>query len=549
MKSLAAAAAASALLLAAPALAEPGRIAVGVADETPRADVAALVAASTGGTLVEDLGPLDALVFDVPDVDAAEDAAALVSGVEYAEPVTASRTLAFVPNDPLVGRQWYLGAIRAFDHWAARPPQPPVLVAVIDSGIDAGHPEFAGRIAGARSFVGAPPHVDTFGHGTIVAGEIAAALDNAEGIAGTGIPVHLLVGKVVGRSGEISVLAEARAIRWAVDRGARVINLSLGGPRDPSRPSRDTYSALEHSAIDYATRKGVVVVAAAGNCSSLSCPERYASWPAALPHVIGVSAIGPDGSTPVFSNRDGRHNDLAAPGTDILSTYPLTLSSGTCSPAGYTLCAARPSRRSPRGTSFSSPLVAAAAAVLVGERGRLGLTSLDASQVTSILERSAIDVGPRGRDPHSGRGRLDVAAALAAAAGTLPPSDRFEANDDAGRRAASLGGGSRLVEATLDRYEDVRDVYRVRLRARQSLRLSLDGPAGGQSNLFLWRPGTKAVTGAAVRRVDRLAAAAHPGSRERIGFRARRAGWHYVEVRLASGRSGAYRLAITKSSR
>ena len=72
-----------------------------------------------------------------------------------------------------------------------------------------------------------------------------------------------------------------------------MINLSLGGPRDPRRPARDTYSALEHRAIDYATRKGVVVVAAAGNCAALSCPEAYAAWPAALPHVIGVGAISP----------------------------------------------------------------------------------------------------------------------------------------------------------------------------------------------------------------------------------------------------------------
>ncbi|MDQ4018466.1 MAG: pre-peptidase C-terminal domain-containing protein, partial [Actinomycetota bacterium] len=99
---------------------------------------------------------------------------------------------------------------------------------------------------------------------------------------------------------------------------------------------------------------------------------------------------------------------------------------------------------------------------------------------------------------------------------------------------------------TLDRWDDVRDVYRVRLRRGQRLRLALDGPAGGQSNLYLWRPGTRAVAGGAARRANRLAAATRPGSRERLGFRARHAGAHYVEVRLVAGRSGPYRLGVAK---
>jgi len=533
-----------ALALAPSALAAPGRISVGLTEETDRAGAAALVAASTGGTLVADLGPLDALVFDVADAESALVAAQALPGVAYAEPVTASRRLAFVPNDPLASRQWYLGAIRAFDRWAVHPSQPPVRVAVVDSGIDAGHPEFAGRIAGMRSFVGSPAGTDSLGHGTTVAGEIAAALDNAEGIAGIGIPVQLLVAKVVGARGDISVLAEARAIRWAVDNGARVINLSLGGPRAPRNPRRDTYSALEHAAIDYATRKGVVVVAAAGNCAALSCPESFAAWPAALPHVIGVGALSPDGSSPAFSNRDRLHVDVAAPGTEIVSTFPRELTTATCADPGYTICATRISHRSPRGTSFSAPLVAAAAAVLVGERGRLGLTPLHASQVTALLLRSSLDLGTPGRDARTGHGRLDVDSAVAAAEGEPPPRDRYESNDDAGARALTVGG-PRLIEATLDRYQDVRDVYRIRVRAGQRLAVTLEGPAGGNSNLALWRPGTEAVVGTDVTGSDRLTASAQPGSTEQLGFRVRRGGWHYVEVRLVAGRSGAYRLDLS----
>ena len=94
------------------------------------------------------------------------------------------------------------------------------------------------------------------------AGLIAARMDNAEGIAGLAFPARLLVAKVVRPDGAVPLDAEARAIRWAVDRGAKVINLSLGGVRDPMNPNHDSYSLLEASAIQYAVRRGVVVVAA-----------------------------------------------------------------------------------------------------------------------------------------------------------------------------------------------------------------------------------------------------------------------------------------------
>ncbi len=164
-------------------------------------------------------------------------------------------------------------------------------VAVIDSGADLGHPDLAGRIVGARSFVGGSAQ-DTRGHGTIVAGIIAAELDNATGIAGLAPSAELLIAKVVAPSGTISVQAEARAIRWAVDNGARVLNISLGGLRDPRNPSRDTFSRLEEEAVAYAVKKGAVIVAAVGNSDQAPrTPWRFASYPAALPHVLGVSAL------------------------------------------------------------------------------------------------------------------------------------------------------------------------------------------------------------------------------------------------------------------
>ena len=148
---------AGALALAPAAAAAPGTISVGLTADADRAEAVALIAAATDGELVADLGPLDALVLRRARTwRSALAAARSLPGVAYRERVTSSRRLAFVPNDPLASRQWYLGAIRAFDRWAVHPAQPPVRVAVIDSGIDAGHPEFAGRIAGMRSFVGTP---------------------------------------------------------------------------------------------------------------------------------------------------------------------------------------------------------------------------------------------------------------------------------------------------------------------------------------------------------------------------------------------------------
>src|SRR5262249_50905593 len=215
----------------------------------------------------------------------------------------------------------------AFDFWpgAVLPVLDPVLVGIVDTGIDLGHPEFVGKVALARSFVGGSVD-DQIGHGTFVAGEIAAASGNGEGIAGIPFPAKRTVAKVVGADQTIDPNVEAQAIRWEVDHGARVINLSLGAVRDPLDPTIDTYSAAEAAAVRYATSHGVLVVAAVGNGDdSPSTPWPYANYPSALPHVVGVGALAQDGSIPSFSNRDSAFVDLVAPGTWILSTFPPSL--------------------------------------------------------------------------------------------------------------------------------------------------------------------------------------------------------------------------------
>jgi subtilisin family serine protease len=415
----------------------------------------------------------------------------------------------------------------------------PVLVAVVDSGYDGTHPEFEGRIAAARSFVATSAKVDSIGHGTMVAGEIAAALDNGQGIAGMAFPAQLLVAKVVGSNGSISLEAEARAIRWAVDQGARVVNLSLGGPRDPMNPERDTYSDLEQAAIDYAVRKGALVVAATGNCQAV-CPYRYASYPAALPHVLGVSALGQNGSTPGFSNRDNLYNDIAAPGRGIVSTFPIDLTDPTCATPGYSLCATEDDYRRGEGTSFAAPLVSAAAALLLAQR-----PDLTSSQLEQVITHTAVDVQDPGRDRQSGWGKLDVTGASAALTGELPQSDAYESNDDAGTRAYTLFGPRRVVKATLDYFDDPTDVYRVRVRRGERVVLTLDGPPETDTNLVLWKPGAESIVAFPPRGLV-ADIANRPGAKERLRYKADVGGWYYVQVKLSEGAGGPYTLLIAK---
>lgn len=467
--------------------------------------------------------------------------------------VFAASAAAFTPTDPLASKQWYLQQDHAFDAWAEPPTTlTPVKVAVVDSGVDCSLPDFQGRIADARSFVGGDPCTDTDGHGTFVAGIIAANLD-AQGIAGMAYTSQLLVAKVV-RADGIPLQAEAAAIRWAADSGARVINLSLGGPRDPVHPSRDTYSALEASAVAYAYSKGALVVAAVGNGDeAFSEPWPYASYPAALPHVLGVSALTQSGNVPDYSNRDAIYNDISAPGSGIFSTFPLTLTQQQplCPDQGYSDCGGD-DYRNPEGTSFSAPQASAAAAVLFALE-----PALTPSQVETILERSADDVNATngcskcsfGRDAYSGWGRLDVAKAVAALAGPLPAADHYEPNDNAGADAFTVWGKKSNLTATLDYYDDPADVYRVALGPHERVAVKVNGSwAGAQVKLVLWKPGTQSIAETRATTMLRAAQSASAGATQRVTFTAPGRGFYYVEVKDVAPGFGSYTLSIVKTT-
>lgn len=546
MRRVALAAAAVAAVLALAGEAQAARFAVGVGSGSSLQRVAAEVREVTGGTVSWKLAPLGILVVEAPDVRGVRE----ISGVRYAEWLGGrQRRLAFVPPDPLVFKQWYLPFTHAFDVWPEPPAFPAVKVAIIDSGVDATHRDLQGKILQARSFVGGNSGTDSTGHGTFVAGIIAASIGNGEGIAGIAPPAQLLVAKIVRSDRSISLEAEAEAIRWAADRGARVINLSFGGVRDPLNPERDTFSRVEADAVAYAARKGAVLVAAVGNGDMApSMPWAYASYPAALPHVIGVSALARDGSVPLFSDRDAVYNDVAAPGVDIFSTLPraLTKAYPTCSNQGYSDCGPEEFRHAD-GTSFAAPQVAAAAARVIASSPRL-----TASQVTAIVERSADDATPVNgcksctflRDPASGWGRLNIARAIAATDAPLPPTDRFETNDDAGAYAYKLFGRRGTLAASLDYWDDRSDVYRLFVPSGRRLSLAVTGPQQPME-LRLWRPGTRSVVDRKFTRF-RVASVRPRTNRDRVRLSysvpTGGGGSYFVEVRLSQPGSGGYTL-------
>lgn len=282
------------------------------------------------------------------------------------------RRFDFTPNDPLFVGQYGLKKTRFPRAWNTVRGKG-VKVALVDSGISAKHPDLRYKISGQRDIANGDDRAeDSVGHGTHVAGIIAAQTDNGRGVAGGCPRCRLLVAKVDGLFGWLSDADIAKGINWSTNRGAKVINLSLGGPQK-SRVIKD--------AVNRAARHGVVLVAAAGNEDS-----SVRNYPAAYSNVIAVAATNKSDRRAGFSSF-GKWVDVAAPGVDILSTYP---------GGKY---------RRMTGTSFSSPHVAALAGLLAAQgRARSG--------IRDRILHTAVDKGSNGRDPFYGAGRINAAKAV-----------------------------------------------------------------------------------------------------------------------------------------
>ncbi|QGN57668.1 S8 family serine peptidase [Nostocoides sp. HKS02] len=292
--------------------------------------------------------------------------------------VVVRKTLSFVPNDEYYSTTApYLDAISAPAAWDVHQGDATVKIAVVDSGVDVSHPDLVGRISDTYNAVDSGTDVtDTVGHGTFVAGVAAATGNNGIGVAGAAMGASVMAVKVADSTGQIWSDAEAAGIDWAADHGAKVINLSLGS---------DTPTQLESDAVAYAQGKGVLVVAAAGNDATTT-----PSYPAAYPQVVAVGATDAAGHRAPFSEY-GSWVTVGAPGTGIHSTTP---TSGTID--------FQPNYDVADGTSFSSPLVAAEAALLWSMR-----PAVNAADVRAAIVRSAHGYAGLGL----GAGQVDFRAA------------------------------------------------------------------------------------------------------------------------------------------
>ncbi len=298
--------------------------------------------------------------------------------VEYAEPDAPAHAFA-TTNDPYFanGSQWYLSKIQAPTAWDLTTGAPGVIVAVLDSGVRASHPDLAGKVLAGRDFIdGDSNPTDENGHGTAVAGLIGAATGNGMGMASVAWKTSILPVRVLGKDGSGSHSGIAEGIVWATDQGANVINLSLGGTGS---------SSTLQNAINYAWSKGVVIVAAAGNNGdSVPC------YPAACTNVVAVSATNSSDARTDWSNY-GSYVDIAAPGANIL-----TLSGSS----GYAAM---------DGTSFSSPVTAGVVALM-----RAANPTLSNANLVNALLANADDLGASGKDYDFGHGRVNARRAVAA---------------------------------------------------------------------------------------------------------------------------------------
>ncbi|MBM3267937.1 MAG: S8 family serine peptidase [Candidatus Sericytochromatia bacterium] len=305
---------------------------------------------------------------------------------------TAARTLQMTPSDPGLKQQWGHDAIRVRDAWDRTLGDPRVVVAVVDTGVDLTHPDLKGRIvpSGSRTFVpGTASPMDDNGHGTHVAGVVAAEINNSIGIAGVAPRCRILPVKVLDAEGQGNTSDIVAGLLYAADAGAKVINLSLGGGSGSK--------ALEE-AIRYAHGKGSLIVAAMGNDG-----KNLQEYPAAYSGVLSVGATsrgGDDFQVAEFSNFGGWIS-VAAPGDGIWSTmptYPTTLSESEGAGEGYGFLS---------GTSMATPYVAGVAALVASL-----YPSLPPAAIKARIERSAVDVGPRGFDWSFGNGQIDALRAL-----------------------------------------------------------------------------------------------------------------------------------------
>jgi subtilisin family serine protease len=366
-------------ITAAPAVATEGVLAL----TDPGAQVAGELASRFGARTFAGVPTIGLHAWSVPAarVDAFVTALRMQPGVRHVQldqPVGAART----PHDPLLGWQWALKQVhapRAWDVDVGVTNQ--VAVAVLDTGVDGTHPDLLGRVGqGIDTVDGDTDAADEHFHGTAVSSIIAADTDNRIGIAGLSWGAQIVPVRVLGANGMGSECTIAAGIVWAATH-ARILNMSLG--------AATPCTLVTQQAVDYATRQGALLIAAAGNPAKHGNPVQE---PADCNGVVGVGATDQRDRAASFSEHRP-YVDLSAPGVGVLAAYR--------DPHG------RHGWASLDGTSMAAPVVAGIAALLLSRHP--GWT---AAQIEQRLESTAVDLGKRGRDDYFGLGRVDAARAL-----------------------------------------------------------------------------------------------------------------------------------------
>lgn len=347
------------------------------------------IAKTVGARTVSSFPQLGLVVLGLPGGTTASKAMASLAGnpaVAYAEPDYRMSTKV-VSNDPGVSRMWGHKAIDVFGAWDYTRGDPRVVVAVVDTGIDLQHPDLKNQIVGSRTFVpGTTSAADDNGHGTHVAGVIAAESNNSVGVAGVAPACKLLGVKVLDAKGEGNTSDIVAGLLFAADSGARVINLSLGGGAGSK--------ALEE-AVRYAHGKGSLVVAAMGNDG-----RNVQEYPAAYAGVLSVGATTRDGNIADFSNF-GSWISVAAPGDGVWSTMPMyesTLNETEGAGVGYGFLS---------GTSMATPYVAGVAALVASL-----YPNMQPASIRAHIERSADNLGTPGFDGFFGNGQVNARRAI-----------------------------------------------------------------------------------------------------------------------------------------
>lgn len=267
-----------------------------------------------------------------------------------------------------------------------------IKVAVLDTGAALDHPDLRDQIDAAVDFTNSrvgPSDVN--GHGTHCCGVIAAA-ENDSGVIGVAPKARLLVGKVLGDNGSGPNSGIARGIKWAVDRGAHIISMSLGS----SSPDQQIRAACQ-----YAAGRGVLIVAAAGNEGPY---DNTVGYPGGFPECLCVAAIDQAKRIAKFSSR-GSQVDVAAPGVDILSSYP---------PKGYAKLS---------GTSMATPFVAGVVALILGRQLATGKKVISTiAELKAAIKKTSVDAGNPGFDTAFGWGLINPDSLVAADAPVEPPT-------------------------------------------------------------------------------------------------------------------------------